>query len=205
MAVAKSKSSTSKTTKSKSTKSTLKKSKSSLESKNTKQLINEKISRLNNRYLVIKNFIALFFVFLGFAVLYPLNTEGDATRAILIIIATFVLISCLALIGEFAIKTLRLQVDPEVKRFSGIVSLNGLFGLVAPLFLLNIVLRKIMIMLSEMTHNGSALCRFRFDLIDFYKFNDTYFMLNQLIFYIVLILIAFFLFGGMMERRRELS
>jgi len=163
--------------------------------------INKQIARLNNNYLVLKNFLALSFFYLALLILTPLRNDSDILKVFLAIYATIVIFLSVGLIVEFIIKTVRLQIDKKVKRYASIVSLNGFFGLVLPIFIINDSLYRIMYdFLKPIRHAGTFWCDVRFGLIDIY---EQYFVFNQLAnlaFLTLLILIAMFLIGGLWER-----
>jgi hypothetical protein len=164
------------------------------------QKLSGQITKLNNKYLVIKNFVALVFFVLAALVMSPVARESDGLKVFLVIVYGLVIILSLLLITEFIVRTIRLQNETRVKRYSAIVSLNSLFGLVFPLWFANYFLMRIIELFSRMQNYNTLLCETRFAVADFYYSTDVYQFVNQLVLAVTIIAFATFFFGGVFER-----
>jgi hypothetical protein len=162
----------------------------------------DKLGRLDNQYLVLKNFWALTCILLAFMILLPLRREGDGAKFFLVLFGFGFILLSLGLIVEFIVKTARLQVDPLVKRYSAIVSLNSFFGLIAPLAYINYTLGKVIFMLSRIRTDNKFACELKCSIVDTYFENNVAWYLDKTIFFLVIMSIALFMFGGVIERSR---
>lgn len=167
------------------------------------QRLSGQITKLNNKYLVIKNFIALVFFVLAALVMSPVARESDGLKLFLVLVYSLVIILSMLLITEFIIRTIRLQNESQVKRYSAIVSLNSLFGLVFPLWIANYFFMRIIELLSRMHNYNTFICEIRLAIADFYYSTDIYQFTNQLVLAIAIIAFATFFFGGVWERGRK--
>lgn len=159
-----------------------------------------KASRFFRNYLVFKNFLALSFLFLSFILLVPvLNNLRDWGKLVAVVYAFVIVALSLGLIAEFALKVFRLQLDTTIRRYSAIVTFNGVFGFIMPLFFLNVALANAMGALSSMNNYQTIFCQMRTSLVAFYRFNRVYGRIDDLIFASLLIFIALFVWGGVIE------
>lgn len=165
--------------------------------------LSNKISRLNNRYLVVKDFIAfLFFVLAGF-VMSPVARDSEAMKLFMVLVYSLISFLGLLLITEFIVRTLRLQSETKVKRYSAIVSLNSIFGLVLPLWFVNYFVMRAIELMSRMGNYSTFICEIRLAFVDFYYSTDIYQLVNSVILASMVIAIAAFIFGGIWERGRK--
>jgi hypothetical protein len=165
------------------------------------QNIRTKVKRLDNSYLVVKNFFALSFIFLAALILSAIDKRSETAKIFLMIFFGFVILLSVALIIEFIIKTVRLQNEPQVKRYSALVSLNSIFGLILPMFYINLLLSKVMLYASWLENRGTFFCKIRCSIVDFYYDYGIYWQMHKIIFYTALISITLFLWGGLFEKR----
>lgn len=165
-------------------------------------LVSHYIQLAENRYLVLRDFIALTFFVAALYVMAPLARESQATRVMLSIYGAVVILISLWLIITFVVKTVRLQADPKIKRYSALVSLNSFFGLSMPILFINLVLFKVVGgFLFFMPKTGSIFCQFRHWLYDFlYRDIHIYQKLDQLFMFTVLLAVAVFMIGGVWEK-----
>jgi hypothetical protein len=165
------------------------------------------MSRLKSifgRYFVVKNALALTFLVGSFAVLVPLLRQpNDWLKVGLAIYGTIILVLCVLLVGEFAVKVIRLQVEPGVRRYSAIVSVNSFFGLLLPMMYLNYVLSYVMRALASINEAGTFWCELRKSVTRMYYQNGMYWQINSIITHIFLLIVILFLFGPLFERARR--
>lgn len=102
--------------------------------KNPSKNVMKNLYFLNNNYLVARSAVGLLFITVGILFLSPLRNQGDVSRFMLTLIYSIVILLWVALMFEYFIKTLRLQKEEKVQRYSGIVSLNAILGLFLPIF-----------------------------------------------------------------------
>lgn len=165
--------------------------------------LSNKISRLNNRYLVVKDFIAfMFFVLAGF-VMSPVAMDSEAMKLFMTFVYLLISGLGLLLIIEFVIRTLRLQAETRVKRYSAIVSLNSIFGLALPLWFINYFVMRAIELMSRMKNYTTFICEIRLAFVDFYYSTDIYQLVNNVILATMVIAVAAFIFGGILERGRN--
>ncbi len=162
--------------------------------------LQRKIYKLDNKYLVVRNFIGLCFFFLAALILSPLNRDTDLAKLLLVLFNGVVILLSLGLMAEFVLRTLWLQNEPKVNRYSAIVSLNSFFGLVLPLTFINILLHKTVFYLGHMNNYKTIFCELRSTFVDFYYDNNVYHFIYRLIFWLVIMAFALFLFGGAVEK-----
>ncbi|MCA9381576.1 hypothetical protein KC678_04890 [Candidatus Dojkabacteria bacterium] len=157
---------------------------------------------LDNKHLLVKDFVALSFFVAALFVMSPLAFESNVTKFLLALYGLTVIAVSIWIIITFFIKTARLQLDPKVKRYSAIVSLNSFFGFSMPLFYINIVLAKVVIVfLGTLPKTGSLLCRFRAWLDWFlYSYVRIDNKLELLFIFSVLLAFTVFMIGGVWER-----
>lgn len=179
-----------------------KKTEETKKKKTNKEKLMDKLDKLDNDYLVFKNFVAITFFLLAFFVLTPLYRQGDFSNWLLVILGFIVIALNKVLIIEFIIKTLRLQTDPDVKRYSAVVSLNSIFGLALPIFYINVVLARIVnVFFFQMQDTGTIFCEFRRWLSYFlYREVGLYEKLDSLAFSLIFAAFILFLFGGAFEK-----
>lgn len=160
--------------------------------------------RIFNRYTVLKNFLALSLLFAGFmlisAALLKVSNPG---RLFVVFFGVIVLILAKILIVEFALKTFRAQVDPSIVRYSALTSVNAFFGLIMPLLYINVTLLYVIRALSWMPKVDTVWCQLRQTLVSMYYSNNIYWHLNSLIFIILLMVVALFIWGGALEKMRR--
>lgn len=158
-------------------------------------------TRLFNKYSVFKNFLALSLLFLSYLFLSrALRVDSDLARLALVVYASIVAVLALVLIVEFFVKTVRLQNDPRIVRYTALVSFNGFFGLVLPAMMFNFLLAHIMRMLAWMGNYNTIWCELRRGLVSYYYRNDIYWQIASLIGITLVILVALFIWGGALER-----
>jgi hypothetical protein len=121
-------------------------------------------------------------------------------RVLIGIYGIVVIVLTLALIAEFAWKTVQLQALPEIRRYSSLVSLNAVFGLIAPLIYLDLLSGTMVRLLNTFPKYNNILCDLRLCLIKFYQQNYVHWQLQNLILACTIMVIALFLFGGLIER-----
>lgn len=155
------------------------------------------------KFLVIVGFVGLSFFFLAHLVFSPLHTRSDLARGVLSIFAVFVLGLCLALIYEFFIKTISLQREKTVSNYSAIVSINAIFGLVFPIIFFRIVAANLMKYLAGFPKTGTLFCEVRAGILNFWRDNYVDSFLANFAFWLLVLAIALFLFGGLFERFKK--
>ena len=167
-----------------------------------KKLIGHYISILDNKYLLVKDFVALSFFVAALLVMSPLSLDSQITSILLSIYGIGIIFICLWIIASFFIKTACLQLDPKVKRYSAIVSLNSFFGFSMPLLYINIVLGKIIFQfLGSLPSTGSLICQFRHWVTWFlYQYIGIDSKLDVIFMFSILLALAVFMIGGVWER-----
>jgi hypothetical protein len=158
-------------------------------------------SRFQNNYLVIRSLIALFFFVIAFGLFYSLAViEGDLIKTLVAIYGVLVLLLCHGVILEYAIKTIALQNNENVNRFTAILAINTALGLAMPIWLMNLVLNSVIQLMDMMTYYGTYLCEVRVGIIRYYYANDVYYMLQKLSWQLLTASILIFVLGGIIER-----
>jgi hypothetical protein len=72
--------------------------------------------------------------------------------------------------------------------------------LIIPVILLNEVLRSIVTLAGQITNYGTVFCQFRCTLVRTYWRSDIYTNINTLLFWSMVILFAYWIIGGFVER-----
>ncbi len=153
-----------------------------------------------DKYMVLVGFIGLTFFFFSTLVFSPLHERSDFARAVLVVYGVFVVALCFGLIFEFVSKTIALQKETKIARYSAVVSLNAIIGFILPMFYMNVVLANVMRYLTMFPHRGTFWCEIRGSVINFYKMYGIYEINSQIIFWSIIIVITLFLWGGLLER-----
>ncbi len=164
----------------------------------------EGIEKLSNKYLVVKNFVAVMLFVIALWLLSPLSTQSELAKLLLMIYSIIVLGLITLLIMELIVKTVQLQNEKEIKRYSAVVSLNSFFGLVFPLYFANIVLSKAVMYAGLLHDYDTIFCKLRYSLVNFYYSTQVYWKIEQIIFWVALLSIALFFFGGVIEKTKRL-
>ncbi len=164
-----------------------------------------KLYRLDNDYLVIKNFIAVTFFVVAFFIMSPIAWANDLSKAFLSVFGLLIVALSTALMVEYIVKTARLQTDPDVKRFSSIVTLNSIFGLAIPIFYINIVLYRVFARyLIWMTDHNTVFCEVRQWIPKFlYGELNLYNKLDNLSFLLFASALILFVAGAIYERAQR--
>lgn len=163
----------------------------------------EKYIRLSNKYLVLKNFIGLTFIYFSVLILSPvIRTSGYYTKTLFIFFLLIVVVLIGLLMFEYLVKMKRMQ-SSSIRHFSIAVALNSFIGFVVPIFFLNAVLWQIVKILKFMPHKGDFWCNLRIDILDFYFSNNIYSKLDEIGMWSLVIVIALFIWGGTLERIRK--
>lgn len=159
------------------------------------------IVKVSNEYLVVRNLLGLacFSLAFGLFISYA-YVRGDIVKTIVALMGIVIIALCLGIVLEFIIKTVALQNNPNVKRFSAILSVNLLLGLAAPLFIFNLVMWGVMDLFASMHNYGSVLCQIRFGIVNFYWNNAVYFQVNNFMKIVVVTAFVMFIVGGFIER-----
>lgn len=159
------------------------------------------IKRVSSDYLVVRNLLGLscFALAFGLFISYAYG-KGDIVKTIVALMGIVIVFLSLGLILEFVLKTVALQNNLNVKRFSAILSVNMLLGLAAPLFILNMVLWGVIELFAQMHYYGTVLCQIRFGLVNFYYYNAVFFQVNNFIKIVVVTSFLLFIVGGFVER-----
>jgi hypothetical protein len=166
------------------------------------RLLKYYFARLNNPYLVVKDSIALLFFTGALFVMSPISEDSDLAKILLATFGSLIILFALVIIAKFILLTSRLQLEKKVRRYSSIVSLNSIFGLVIPLYVINSVLFRVVgNFLYNIRDYDTIFCEFRKWLWRFlYHEIDIDNLLTQIAFWIIIIAIALFMFGGLFER-----
>ncbi|MEO6729285.1 MAG: hypothetical protein ABIM99_05155 [Candidatus Dojkabacteria bacterium] len=159
------------------------------------------ILKIGNDYLVVRNLLGLtcFALAFGLFISYA-YVRGDIAKTLVAIMGLVIVFLSLGIILEFILKTVAMENNPNVKRFSALLSVNMLLGLAAPLFIFNMILWGVVELFSQMHYYGTVLCQIRVGFINFYYYNAIFFQVNNFI--KIVIVAAFFMFvvGGFVER-----
>lgn len=155
------------------------------------------------KYLVVVGFVGLSFFFLAHLVFSPLSDRSNLSRGVLATFALFVASLCVALMYEFFVKTISLQKDKSVNNYSAIVSINSIFGLVLPLIFFRIVTANLISYLGEFENKKTLFCEVRYGIINFWQDNYIDSFLANLSFWLLVMSIGLFLFGGLLERFKK--
>ena len=170
-------------------------------SSNLKSRAKRIITKIGNDYLVVRNLLGLtcfalaFGLFLSYA-----YVRGDLVKTFVALMGIVVLFLCVGIILEFIVKTVALQNNVNIKRFSAILSVNLLLGLAAPLFILNMILWGVIQLFSEMSYYGTVLCQIRIGIVNFYYYNSLFFQVNNFIKLVIVTSFLLFIVGGFVER-----
>jgi len=159
------------------------------------------ISTITHRYLVIKTLTAVTFFFIAFLFFIPLSFEkNDIWKVFVSVYGVIVVLFCLSLIFEYLSKTLRLQLDSEVRTYSMIASLNTFFGLIIPLAYINYVTAWVISSMSRMHFYGSIICQIRMEIVHNYYENGVYTQIGNLLSILVIMTFVLLIFGGFIEK-----
>jgi len=159
------------------------------------------ISKIGNDYLVVRNLLGLgcFALAFGLFISYA-YVRGDIVKTLVALMGIVILFLALGLVLEFILKTVALENNPNVKRFSAILSVNMLLGLAAPLFIFNMILWGVVELFAQMHNYGTVLCQIRFGLVNFYYYNSIFFQINSFLKLVVVAAFVTFIVGGFVER-----
>jgi len=163
--------------------------------------LKEVLNKVLHNYLVFRSFIAVTFFVIAYVLFTPFeDTNSDLLKIILAIYGFFVIAVSVFLIFEYLTKIIKLQMNTDIKVYSSLVSINTVFGLIFPLFYINVILNNIMFVFSRITNYGTVLCTIRFAMVRFYYSNQIYFHTTNFIMLLVVLTTLLFLFGGFVER-----
>ncbi len=152
-------------------------------------------------HLVIKDSVALIFLFASFLVLLPILQSQSPWIRLAVIVYGFIVIALAGiLIGQFLLKSFKLQLNTTVRRYSAILSLNTVFGLLLPLKLINFLLSKLMPALRFLPDQQTIFCEIRRSMVHIYYSQNVAEQLSQFIFWGFVLTLALFLFGSLAER-----
>src|SRR6185369_13975487 len=159
------------------------------------------ISKIGNDYLVVRNLLGLscFALAFGLFISYA-YVRGDIVKTLVALMGVVIVFLSLGLVLEFIMKTVALENNPNVKRFSAILSVNMLLGLAAPLFIFNMILWGVIELFAQMHNYGTVLCQIRFGIVNFYYYNSIFFQVNNFIKIVVVAAFIMFIVGGFVER-----
>ncbi|MFS8131212.1 MAG: hypothetical protein ACMG57_04490 [Candidatus Dojkabacteria bacterium] len=159
------------------------------------------IGKIGNDYLVVRNLLGLscFALAFGLFISYA-YVRGDIVKTLVALMGLVVVFLSLGLVLEFIMKTVALENNPAVKRFSAILSINMLLGLAAPLFIFNMIMWGVIQLFAQMHYYGTVLCQIRMGIVNFYYYNSVFFQVNSFIKLIVVAAFAMFIVGGFVER-----
>lgn len=164
---------------------------------NAPRLFMEKFSK---RYLIFRSFFGLSFLTLAYLFFSPVvRLNSDLARLFLVIFGSIVLLMCLFMFFEYIIKTVRLQ-NSNTNNYSALLAVNTFTGLIIPLLYVNLILSTIMKALGSMNNYGTFLCHIRNTIVNFYYWNNIYFLINQLVGILIVSALFLFIFGGFIER-----
>ncbi|MEP7104031.1 MAG: hypothetical protein ABI721_04965 [Candidatus Dojkabacteria bacterium] len=170
-------------------------------SNTVKEQANQFINKMSNDYLVIRNLLGLscfalaFGLFLSYAFV-----RGDLVKTAVALMGIVVMFLGSGLILEFILKTVALENNPNVKRFSALFSVNMILGLAVPLFIINMIMWGVVQLFSQITNYGTALCEIRQSFVRFYYYNGIFFTVNEFIKLVVVTSFFVFVFGALVER-----
>ncbi len=160
--------------------------------------------RMFNNFIGVKQTVGLMFLFLAFSVFSMVAySGGDAGRIIVMIYGFIVLVMGVASLVGYVGRTVALQNDKTVARYVAINSVNTFVGLLIPLFLINEVVRMMINLAAQLTNYGTLFCHIRCTVVDYYWKSDIYNNVNTLLFWGVVILLGYWLIGGLVERFME--
>lgn len=152
-------------------------------------------------HLVIKDSVALLFLFASFLVLVPILQSPSHWIRLAVIVYGFIVIALAGLlIGQYLLKSFKLQLNTSVRRYSAILSLNTVFGLLLPLKIVNFLLSKLMPALRSLPDQETIFCEVRRSVVHMYYSQGVADQLSQFIFWGFVLTLALFLFGGLAER-----
>lgn len=170
-------------------------------SESSKEKASKFISRFSNTYVVLRSFFGLLFFSIAFGLFYSFAIkEGDIVKILVAFFGIVIILLCHLVILEYFIKTIALQNNEEIKRFTAILSVNTAIGLALPIWLMSLVLNSVMKLLDTMTYANTFWCEIRVGIVRYFFRNDVYFMLQNLAWALVVGAIAIFILGGIVER-----
>lgn len=159
------------------------------------------LARFMNRYLVVRTSVGLTFFVVAFGFFtFILRLGGDLGRLMIVIYGAVLLFLCGVLVLEYILKTVNLQRETSLRSYSTVLAVNTLFGLIVPLFYFNVVLAVVIRALSTMSYYGTFLCQARMSVANFYYNTQVYTQIHTITFWIVIMALALFIFGGLFER-----
>ncbi len=157
-------------------------------------------------HLVIKDSVALLFLFTSFLVLVPiLQSPSPWIRLAVIVYGFIVIVLAGLLIAQYLLKSFKLQLNTSVRRYSAILSLNTVFGLLLPLKIVSFLLGKLMPALRYLPDQQTIFCEVRRSVVNMYYSQNIADQLSQFIFWGFVLTLALFLFGSLAERLTKKS
>jgi hypothetical protein len=157
--------------------------------------------RAFNYYVNSKQTLGLIFLFLAFTVFTIVAySGGDIARILVIVYGLIVAAMAIVSLYGYLKKTVDLQNNKDVRRYVAINTVNTFVGLIVPVILLNEVIRSIVTLAAQITNYGTVFCQFRCTMVRAYWRSDIYTNVNTLLFWSMVILFAYWLIGGFIER-----
>lgn len=178
--------------------------------KNKKSTIKKRYTEdYHHKYYVLKDSIALLFLFLAFFSFIPLNLQTNFALFGLAMFAFLISFVSFIVIGEYLYKTAKLQEEKKVEHFTTTIFTNGIFGFIFPLMIINYCIFKAATFLSNIDKADTFWCDLRTAIVNIY-FQDgfplqssIYANFNSFILYTAILFVAFFLFGNLYERYKK--
>lgn len=162
------------------------------------------VKRMYNYYINAKQTLGLIFLFLAFTVFALVAySGGDLGRFVVIAYGIAVAVMAVLSIYSYVKKTVDLQNNSEVNRYVAINTVNTFVGLFIPVILLNEVVKSIVMLSAQLTNYNTLFCQFRCSMVRAYWKSDIYTNVNTLIFWAMVILFAYWMIGGMVERHLQ--
>lgn len=158
-------------------------------------------ARVFNYYINAKQTLGLLFLSFAFTIFALVaNRGGDISRMVVVGYGLIVSIMALHSIYTYIKKTVALQNDRTVSRYVSINSINTFIGFIAPVFILNEIVRSLVILAAQITNYDSLFCQIRCSAVHYYWRSGIYSNINTLLFWALVILFAYWLIGGFVER-----